>query len=88
VYVREACLDSLRERCSQLRAAETLVREWKVSPTISFLLPSEWQSIAASTAVDHRGPAMVSELNDSRIAELPDGVRSQFHIAKAIDAHP
>ena len=88
VYVREACLDSLRERCGQLRAAETLVREWKVSPTISFLLPSEWQSIAASAAVDHRGPAMVSELNDSRIAELPDGVRSQFHIAKAIDAHP
>ena len=88
VYVREPCVEGLRERCRQLRATDMLVREWKVSPTIPFVLPSEWQAIAAASAVGHGGPAMVNELNDSRIAELPDGVRSQFHLAKVVDAQP
>jgi hypothetical protein len=34
IYVRESCLDDLRARCRQLRATGTLVREWKVTPTL------------------------------------------------------
>jgi hypothetical protein len=88
VYVREACTDALRLRCRQLRASKALVREWKVSPTISFLTPGEWQSVASSSGVARHGPAVVTELNDSRIADLPEGVRSQFHLHRAVDTQP
>ena len=88
VYVRETCIDGLRQRCRQLRATKALVREWKVSPAISFLTPGEWQSVAASTGVARHGPTLVTELNDSRIADLPEGVRSQFHLTRAVDTQP
>jgi hypothetical protein len=78
----------LRQRCRQLRATKALVREWKVSPAISFLTPGEWQSVAASSGVGRHGPTLVTELNDSRIADLPEGVRSQFHLTRAVDTQP
>ena len=80
VYVRETCIDALRQRCRQLRATTALVREWKVSPAISFLTPGEWESVAAASDVARHGPALVAELNDSRIANIPEGVRSQFRL--------
>jgi hypothetical protein len=88
VYVRETCIDALRQRCRQLRATNALVREWKVSPAISFLTPGEWQTVTASSGVARHGPTLVTELNDSRIADLPEGVRSQFHLSRAVDTQP
>lgn len=88
VYVRDACVEPLRKRCRQLRATDTLVREWKASPGLSFLMPGEWRFIAASTPIaGARGLTMVNDLNDSRIAELPESVRRQFKLTKAADAH-
>ena len=88
VYVREACVEPLRKRCRQLRATDTLVRDWKVSPGLAFLMPGEWRFIAASTPISGaRGLTMVKDINDSRIAELPESVRSQFRLTKAADAH-
>lgn len=81
IYVRETCVDSLRARCRRLRATNALLKEWKVAPKISFLTPGEWESIPSfNTGVVH-GADTVNQLNTARIAELPPGVRSQFHLA-------
>jgi hypothetical protein len=63
--------------------AETnaLLREWKVTPAISFLTPGEWESIPVSGAPADRGGHAISDLNKARIAELPEGVQSQFHLS-------
>jgi hypothetical protein len=79
IYMRETCLHSLRARCRRLRDTSSLVREWKVSPAMSFISPGEWQSIALASADDARHT--VSTLNSTRAAELPEGVRAQFGIA-------
>jgi len=78
IYLRETCITSLRARCRRLRATDLLVREWKVSPAVAFISPGEWQTIALAHADDAR--YVVSTLNKTRIAELPDGVRTQFGI--------
>lgn len=81
IYVRETCVDSLRARCRRLRATNSLLREWKVTPTISFLTPGEWESVPSFDSASSRGVDAVSQLNNARIAELPEGVRAQFHLA-------
>jgi hypothetical protein len=80
IYVRETCMDSLRARCRRLRATNALLREWKVTPPISFLTPGEWESIPVSGTAADGGVRGTSDLNKARIAELPPGVRSQFHL--------
>jgi hypothetical protein len=81
IYVRETCMDGLRARCRHLRATNALLREWKVTPAISFLTPGEWESIPVSEAPADRGAHVIGNLNKARIAELPEGVRSQFHLS-------
>jgi hypothetical protein len=76
IYVRETCMEALRARCQRLRATNTLVREWKVTPTIPFLTPGEWESIAA---MDRR-VGSVADITNARLADLPPGLRSQFHL--------
>jgi hypothetical protein len=76
IYVRETCMEALRARCQRLRASNTLVREWKVTPTIPFLTPGEWESIAA---MDRRVGG-VADITNARLAELPAGLQSQFHL--------
>jgi hypothetical protein len=77
IYVREWCVDGLRARCRRLRATNALVREWKVSPEMSFLTPGEWQL----AAFDDEDARIVQSLNNSRIAALPEGVRRQFGLS-------
>jgi len=80
IYVRESCGDSLRARCRRLRANNNLLREWKVTPRIWFLTPAEWESIPASDpTMDHR-QGVATDLNKARIAELPSGGQSLFHL--------
>ena len=86
IYVRETCLDSLRGRCRRLRATNSLLREWKVTPPISFLTPGEWESIPASGDLADRGVNIIGRLNDARIAQLPAGVRNQFHLSGGAEA--
>jgi hypothetical protein len=86
IYVRETCVESLRDRCRRLRATNVMVREWRVTPAISFLTSAEWESILVADAGTNRGAAEVTDLNNARIAELPAGVRSQFHIRGAGEA--
>lgn len=81
IYMRETCMDSLRARCRRLRATNGLLREWKVTPTISFLTPGEWESLPPSGAPADRGAHAITDLNKARIADLPAGVRSQFHLS-------
>ena len=85
IYVRENCIDALRARCHRLRVTNALRREWVVTPRMSFLTPAEWEAIPEAAGAD-RGGSAISDLNNARIAELPEGVRSQFHIAVAGDA--
>jgi hypothetical protein len=70
VYVRQSVVDGLRAQCRRLWEAQMLEREWKVTPTIYLLTPSEWEL----DAVD----AMPDTLNDQRIGSLPEPVRRQF----------
>lgn len=80
IYVRETCVDSLRARCQRLRESQSLVREWIVSPAIHLLTPAEWRSVTAAYD-DPRGTAFaIRALNDRRTAELPEGIRAQFHL--------
>ena len=85
IYVRETCADSLRARCRRLRATNALVREWKVTPRISFLTPGEWESLPSDGGIN-RGVDMIGYLNNARIAELPEGVRNQFHLVAGHEA--
>jgi len=87
IYVRETCMDSLRARCRRLRATNSLLREWKVTPAISFLTPGEWESIPVSPGDPGRGADAISDLSRKRIAELPPGVRSQFHLPDVGEAN-
>jgi len=87
IYVRETCMDSLRARCRRLRATNALLREWKVTPAISFLTPGEWDSIPVSPGDPSRGADAISDLSRKRIAELPPGVRSQFRLPDAGEAN-
>jgi hypothetical protein len=80
IYGRESCGDSLRARCRRLRATNALLREWKVTPPIWFLTPAEWESIPASDPTMDRGGGAATDLNKARIAELPPGGQSQFHL--------
>ena len=88
IYVRETCVDGLRERCRRLRATNALVREWKVSPALSFLTPGEWQSAALLHLDASQAAVTVSELNKARLAELPEGVRDQFRLARETGTGP
>jgi hypothetical protein len=87
IYVRETCMDALRARCRRLRASNSLLREWKVTPAISFLTPGEWESIPVSHGDPGSGAHLISDLTSKRIAELPPGVRSQFHLPDAGEAN-
>ena len=87
IYVRETCMDALRGRCRRLRASNSLLREWKVTPAISFLTPGEWESIPVSRGDPGSGAHLISDLTNKRIAELPPGVRSQFHLPDAGEAN-
>jgi len=79
IYLRETCIEGLRAKCQRLRATNALLREWKVSPTMPFIMPGEWQSLGVSSADD--AVDAVHALNSARIADLPDGVRTQFQLA-------
>ena len=78
IYVRETCIESLRARCKRIRGTGALVREWKVSPAMSFITPGEWHAIAISSVDEARN--RVSSLNATRVSELPEGVRTQFRL--------
>jgi hypothetical protein len=80
IYARETCMDSLRARCHRLRATNALVKEWSVTPRISFLTPAEWESVPMSDGDTERAASAIRRINNSRIAELPAGIRSQFHL--------
>lgn len=87
IYVRETCMDALRARCRRLRATNSLLREWKVTPPISFLTPGEWESIPVSRGNPGSGAHLISDLTNKRIADLPPGVRSQFHLPESGEAN-
>ena len=82
IYVRETCVEGLRERCRRLRATNALVRDWKVAPSLSFLTPGEWQSPALLNLDATQAVAIVTDLNRSRVAELPEAVRDQFRLTR------
>ena len=82
IYVRETCVEGLRERCRRLRATNALVRDWKVAPSLSFLTPGEWQSPSLLNIDAAQAVATVTELNKSRVAELPEAVRDQFRLTR------
>jgi hypothetical protein len=86
IYVRETCVEGLRARCRRLRATNALVREWRVTPTMSFLTPAEWESGASLDVASEGGAGAFRDLNNARIAELPEGVRTQFHLGVPSDA--
>jgi hypothetical protein len=86
IYVRESCGDSLRARCRRLRATNALLREWKVTPPIWFLTPAEWESIPPSDPQMDREGRAATDLNKARIAELPPGGQSQFHLTDGDEA--
>jgi len=69
-YIRQSVVDGLRAQCRRLWETHTLVREWKVTPTIFLLTPSEWELDAVDATPD--------TLNDQRIGSLPEPVRHQF----------
>jgi len=58
-----------------------------VTPAISFLTPGEWESIPVSRGDPGSGAHLISDLTNKRIAELPPGVRSQFHLPDAGEAN-
>jgi len=87
IYVRETCMESLRARCRRLRATNSLLREWKVTPAISFLTPGEWESIPVTPGDPGRGARAISDLSRKRIAELPPGVLTQFHLLGSGEAN-
>jgi len=76
IYVRESCIDQLRARSERARATGELQREWKVTPTIYFVTPSEWESAAADDSA--RPARAIDTLNRRRIAALPDSITSRF----------
>jgi hypothetical protein len=82
IYVRETCLDSLRARCRRLRGTHALLREWKVTPDVSFLTPTEWEALPMLQGGLAATSGAIADVNNARIAELPDGIRSQFHLAE------
>jgi len=76
IYVRESAINELRARSERARATGELQREWKVTPTIYFVTPSEW---AAAASDDTTGPARaIDALNRRRIAAIPDSVTSRL----------
>ena len=80
IYARETCMDSLRARCRRLRATSALVKDWKVTPRISFLTPAEWESVPITDGNGEQAASAIRRLNNARIAELPAGIRSQFRL--------
>ena len=82
IYVRETCVEGLRERCRRLRATNALVRDWRVAPSLSFLTPGEWQSPSLLNIDAAQAVATVAELNRSRVSELPEAVRDQFRLTR------
>ena len=86
IYARETCVDSLRARCRRLRATNALVREWKVTPAIPFLTPAEWEFLPSAAKAGTREGAGAGDLSEARIAELPAGVRTQFHLGPVSEA--
>jgi hypothetical protein len=83
IYVRETCVESLRARCRRLRSTNSLLREWKVAPKIAFLTPGEWESVSGVDSGPAPSGDAITRLNNARIAELPAGVRTQFHLGTA-----
>ena len=78
VYLRETCLDMFPEKCRALRERSDLEREWKVSPIIYFLTPSEWQSFTLSPADPEQCAYRIQMLNHERVSALPEAIRHQF----------
>jgi len=77
-YIRQSVVDGLRAQCRRLWETHALVREWKVTPTIFLLTPSEWELDAVDATPD--------TLNDQRIGSLPEPVRHQFGLWSRSDA--
>jgi hypothetical protein len=76
VYVRESAIDQLRARSERARSTGELQPEWRVTPTIYFVTPSEWDAAASDDAA---GPARaIDALNRRRIAAIPDSITSRF----------
>jgi len=76
IYVRESSIDQLRARTERARATGQLQREWKATPTIYFVTPSEWDAAASD---DAGTPARtIDALNQRRIAAIPDSITSRF----------
>ena len=86
IYVRESAINELRARSERARATGELQREWKVTPTIYFVTPSEWDAAASD---DTTGPARaIDALNRRRIAAIPDSVTSRLGLRPpAEDGH-
>lgn len=81
VYMREPCVDALRARCRRLRATNALRREWTVAPTLSLLTPAEWESVSGwEVATGSDIARVIRDLDAARLAEIPPGLRDQFHL--------
>ena len=85
VYVRETAVESLRARCNRLRATGALIREWRVTPPMSLLTPTEWECIPTYQG-GTAGAGAIADLTNARIAELPEGIREQFHLGTGLGA--
>jgi len=80
IYVRESAINELRARSERARSTGELQREWKVTPTIYFVTPSEWDAAASD---DTTGPARaIDALNRRRIAAIPDSVTSRLGLRR------
>lgn len=79
VYLRDPALDGLRALCRRLRATGALVPEWKASPPLYLLTPTEWDSavLAPESIIE---PAGVKALNDHRIASLPEVIAERYRL--------
>jgi hypothetical protein len=82
IYVRETCVSLLRAKRRALRETTTLEREWKVSPTIYFLTPREWRSLATDP---RRQAGRIQTLNNERMMALPPALRRQFGLGEKPD---
>jgi hypothetical protein len=80
VYIRESSVDELRARCRRLRATNALQREWRVTPTVSLVTPTEWELGIDDDTGTADAPSTIETLSQQRIGSLPEPVRRQFRL--------
>jgi hypothetical protein len=79
VYGRESTAEGLLERSRRLRETQRLVPEWKVTPSIYFVAPGEWDALAGRDPV--AGAQAIRALNRRRIEALPEAITARYKLA-------